>query len=60
MNKKDFESLDRMINFIRSDLRHCIGVDANWVVSLASFFIHRDIWTPYAKHAQREKLSMLQ
>jgi hypothetical protein len=35
MNRKDFESLDRMINFIRTDLRHCIGVDANWVVALA-------------------------
>jgi hypothetical protein len=27
--------LDKMIEFIRSDLRHCIGVDANWVVALA-------------------------
>ena len=35
MKKKDFDSLDRMINFIRTDLRHCIGVDANWVVTLA-------------------------
>lgn len=33
--KSDFEMLDKMIDFIRGDLRHCIGVDANWVVALA-------------------------
>jgi hypothetical protein len=35
MNRKDFDSLDKMISFIEGDLRHCIGVDANWVVALA-------------------------
>jgi hypothetical protein len=35
MNREDFESLDKMIQFISTDLRHCIGVDANWVVALA-------------------------
>src|SRR5438874_11435865 len=35
MKKKDFESLDKMIGFIREDIRHCVGVDANWVVALA-------------------------
>jgi hypothetical protein len=35
MKKKDFESLDKMIEFINRDLRHCIGVDANWIVALA-------------------------
>jgi hypothetical protein len=35
MKKADFQSIDRMVGFIREDLRHCIGVDANWVVALA-------------------------
>jgi hypothetical protein len=28
-------SLDKMIEFINTDLRHCIGVDANWIAALA-------------------------
>ena len=35
MNRRDFKSLDKMIQFIRTELRHCIGVNANWVVALA-------------------------
>ena len=35
MKKKDFDSLNKMIEFISNDLRHCIGVDANWIVALA-------------------------
>lgn len=35
MKNEDFESLDKMIEFISRDLRHCIGVDANWIVALA-------------------------
>jgi hypothetical protein len=35
IKKSDLKSLDKVILFMREDLRHCIGVDANWVVALA-------------------------
>jgi hypothetical protein len=35
MKRNDFKSLDKMIEFISADLRHCIGADANWIVALA-------------------------
>lgn len=35
MKRSDFISLDKMMEFINTDLRHCIGVDANWIVALA-------------------------
>lgn len=35
MRKADFRALHKMIEFMKGDLRHCIGADANWVVALA-------------------------
>lgn len=35
LNKTDFDSLKRMIDFMQEDLRHCIGADANFIVALA-------------------------
>jgi len=35
MKKSDFEMLHKMVEFMRGDLRHCIGADANWVTALA-------------------------